>query len=156
MGRVRKFSSREGRLSTRQVQQWKLFIFSLIWYTSSCYILSVKMKLNFSFWKYFPFYFFLSLDLPISTRFYALSLARHVCPQIRVFGMELGNPCERFVKYLIIRKNILTEEPCQKFSCANGFYSIKGANEVFKVWEKLFIQSESVFTSHHKTLLSKT
>ena len=88
----------------------------------------------------FSCYFFLSLDLPISTRFYALSLARHVCPQIRVFGMELENPCERFVKYLIICKNILSEEPCQKFSCANGFTQS----------EKLFIQSESVLTPHHQ------
>lgn len=37
-------------------------------------------------------------DLSISTRFYTLSLVQQVCLQIRVFGMELENPCERYVK----------------------------------------------------------
>ncbi|XP_068678678.1 alpha-N-acetyl-neuraminyl-2,3-beta-galactosyl-1,3-N-acetyl-galactosaminide alpha-2,6-sialyltransferase-like [Montipora foliosa] len=31
---------------------------------------------------------------PVSTRFYTLNLARHVCAQIRIFGMELENPCD--------------------------------------------------------------
>lgn len=34
-------------------------------------------------------------DLPVSTRFYTMSLVQQVCPQIRVFGMELENPCQR-------------------------------------------------------------
>ena len=80
-----------------------------------------KKKLNFCFRKYFPFYFFLSLDLPISTRFYALSLARHVCPQIRVFGMELENPCERFVKYLIICKTYSVKNHVKNFLAQMGF-----------------------------------
>lgn len=36
-----------------------------------------------------------SQNLPISTRFFTLNLARHVCSKLRVFGMELENPCER-------------------------------------------------------------
>ena len=45
----------------------------------------------------FPLFVFSRQDLPISTRFYTLNLARKVCPQIRVFGMELENPCKRLV-----------------------------------------------------------
>lgn len=36
-------------------------------------------------------------DLPISTRYFTMNLVRQFCPRIRVFGMELENPCERYI-----------------------------------------------------------
>lgn len=97
-------------------------------------------------------------DLPISTRFYTMNLVRQFCPQIRVFGMELENPCERHGTVPLFywlpdswQRNCLShhgERVNQQFF--QGLLRLQQERQIFKSWAHQY-HIEFFYPSHKVT-----
>lgn len=85
------------------------------------------------------------LELPISTRFYTLNLARSICPQIRVFGMELENPCERLDSVPLFywdpdswQSECLSRERRVQQQVLQGVKRLRLESEIFYSWAQKY------------------
>ncbi|XP_029194570.2 alpha-N-acetyl-neuraminyl-2,3-beta-galactosyl-1,3-N-acetyl-galactosaminide alpha-2,6-sialyltransferase-like isoform X3 [Acropora millepora] len=80
---------------------------------------------------------------PISTRFYTLNLARHVCGQIRIFGMELENPCERLSSVPLFywdqdswQRECLNQEKAVQQKVIQGVKRLQLESKIFRSWAR--------------------
>ncbi|CAH3110378.1 unnamed protein product [Pocillopora meandrina] len=93
-------------------------------------------------------------DLPISTRYFTMNLVRQFCPRIRVFGMELENPCERHGTVPVFywlpdswQSNCLSQGERVHQQFLKGLVRLRQERQIFKSWAHKY-HIEFFYPSH--------